>query len=478
MSTEEVDTSNPLIGGNSKKTNVFGHLFRYFGLLFICLMTLGSYYIYDIPAALQSQIESLYHVDHIQWNLLYSVYSFPNMIVVFFGGYFIDNVFGLKKGAIVFCCLVMAGQIIFAVSANTKLFWLALVGRTIFGLGGESLGVAQSTFCASWFKGRSDINLAFAITLAFSRIGSAINFQISPMIYNKTNTSTAVWFGAIICGVSFAACVILVILDVIRGKKDKEEPVAATATSFMDIIRSFRDVLYFPGTLWLVNLSVVLFYVPLFVFVSISSDFFLSKYNITVSVATTLSSIPYYAAVSSPLIGLLVDIVGHNVYFMGIASILLAVAHGLFTFSDVNPWAGSIFLGGSYACMAASIWATIPCLVPSKRLGSAYGLAFACQNAAVASFGLIINAVIQKYNTNPLADGSDSSQYDSPGAYQKAGYIFFGLSCLCVLIQATLIIVDRKNRWINVPSAQMKQRVKDINPEDEKKPLLVNEDDN
>ncbi|KAM9970074.1 hypothetical protein ACTFIW_008007 [Dictyostelium discoideum] len=499
---------------SENKTSFFGHAFRYFGLLFICLITLGSYYIYDIPAALQTGIETLYKVDNVKWNLLYSVYSFPNMIIVFFGGYFIDNVFGLKKGAIIFCCLVMAGQIIFSVSSNLKLFWLALVGRTIFGLGGESLSVAQSTFCATWFKGRGDINFAFAITLAFSRIGSAINFQISPKIENNevSRVPTAIWVGAIVCGISFASCIILVVLDVIRGKKDKDDPNTTTASSFMDILRSFKDVFHFPGTLWLINLSVVLFYVPLFVFVSICADFFQSKYGISADLATSIASVPYYAAVSSPIIGFIVDRTGHNIAFTTFASALLVVAHGLFAFSDINVWAGAIFLGGSYAFMAASIWVTIPCLVPSKSLGSAYGLAFACQNAAVASFGLIINAIIAHFNTNPVSSDSSGScepatssdhhhssnhtllsstshhidtnstagssscvpipKYASPNAYHIAELVFFGLACLCFVVQIIIILVDIKNRWVNIPSAKMKQRVKDLNPEDEKDPLI------
>jgi len=38
-----------------------------------------------------------------------------------------------------------------------------------YSLGGESLSVVQSTFCAKWFKG-NELALAFGITLSFSRI--------------------------------------------------------------------------------------------------------------------------------------------------------------------------------------------------------------------------------------------------------------------------------------------------------------------
>ena len=53
-------------------------------------------------------------------------------------------------GAILFCSLVLAGQTVFAIGVQSRQYWLAVTGRFIFGLGGESLTVAQNTFCARW----------------------------------------------------------------------------------------------------------------------------------------------------------------------------------------------------------------------------------------------------------------------------------------------------------------------------------------
>ncbi|EGG17109.1 major facilitator superfamily domain-containing protein 1 [Cavenderia fasciculata] len=454
---------------SEKKIPMSEHLFRYLGLLFICLITFGSYYIYDIPGAFPSvphptsadpngtisELEIYYDIGDTQYGILYSVYNFPNMVIVFFGGYLIDTVFGLKKGAMVFCVLVMAGQIIFSLSASYKLYWLALVGRLVFGLGGESLSVAQSTFCATWFNGRSDINFAFAITLGFSRIGSAVNFQVTPELIKSHSIPFAVWFGAITCGVSFISCIILLGLDLIRGKKDKDKEASKN-----DAV-SLKDIAKFPGSVWLIFFVVVFFYVPLFVFITIANNMLASKFPGCDT--AILTSIPYYTAAPSPLIGFLIDRVGHNLSFMAGATALMTAAHIVLGFTSANPYIGMIMLGVSYATMAASIWPTIPALIPSSRLGTAYGLAFAFQNAAVALSTLAINAILQDTNKN----------------YHITSAIFTCFAAVGCALCIVLILVDIKNRRINIPSATMKENTKLLNAaSSESAPLLVNESAN
>lgn len=67
---------------------------RWIILLLGCLMMVGSYYCFDIPAALKTQIDdymgdpSDYELD---FSLLYTLYAAPNVILPFFGGYLVDR---------------------------------------------------------------------------------------------------------------------------------------------------------------------------------------------------------------------------------------------------------------------------------------------------------------------------------------------------------------------------------------------------
>jgi len=99
----------------------------------------------DNPSALQSQIIEHYGgISTLQFNALYSVYSFPNIVLPFFGGLFVDK-FGLTATTLAFLSFCTLGQMLFALSATLESYPLAIVGRLIFGFGGESMSVALST---------------------------------------------------------------------------------------------------------------------------------------------------------------------------------------------------------------------------------------------------------------------------------------------------------------------------------------------
>jgi len=51
---------------------------------------------------------------------------------------------------------------------------VVLVGRTIFGFGGESLTVAQSALVAVWFQNK-EMAFALGLNLSIARLGGVIN---------------------------------------------------------------------------------------------------------------------------------------------------------------------------------------------------------------------------------------------------------------------------------------------------------------
>ncbi len=124
-------------------------------LVLACLMLVGSYYCYDIPAAIKTQIDD-YMGDpsdyEIKFGLLYTLYAAPNVILPFFGGYLVDR-FGVRICLLSFASLIAAGQVIVSFGISIKSWPVIFLGRLIFGFGGESFSVANSALLADWFKG-------------------------------------------------------------------------------------------------------------------------------------------------------------------------------------------------------------------------------------------------------------------------------------------------------------------------------------
>jgi dipeptide/tripeptide permease len=107
--------------------------FRYFALIFMCLLSFGSYFCYDNPAALQDNFKKDLKITTATFTAFYSWYSWPNVVLCFFGGFLIDRVFGIRLGAIVFSSFVVAGQIVFASGALLNNILIMNAGRFIFG---------------------------------------------------------------------------------------------------------------------------------------------------------------------------------------------------------------------------------------------------------------------------------------------------------------------------------------------------------
>ena len=187
---------------------------RWLVLVLGCLMMIGSYYCYDIPAALKTQMDSyMYDPSNYEFlfSCLYSVYSIPNIILPFFGGYFVDT-FGVRSCLVIFATLISLGQVIFSIGVETHSWGVMLLGRLVFGLGGESLTVANSALIADWFKGK-ELAFAMGINLAISRTGSVINNVVSPELTSSEGINFASWFGASLCLASLGCVLITLPID-------------------------------------------------------------------------------------------------------------------------------------------------------------------------------------------------------------------------------------------------------------------------
>lgn len=94
----------------------------------------------------------------------------------------------------------------FSSLANKEMAWYVMyVGRTVFGLGGESLSVAMSAMIAQWFTGK-ELALALGMNLALARVGSVINDEASEAIAEVVGPQKlywVLWVGLLVCIASF-----------------------------------------------------------------------------------------------------------------------------------------------------------------------------------------------------------------------------------------------------------------------------------
>ena len=79
--------------------------------------------------------------------------------------------------------LLITGQIIFTLGCQFESMYTMLLGRIIFGFGGESLNITQNAMLIKWFY-KSEISFPLGLTLSVSRLGNVANDILSPRISN------------------------------------------------------------------------------------------------------------------------------------------------------------------------------------------------------------------------------------------------------------------------------------------------------
>ena len=260
---------------------------RWLILILTCVMMIGNYYCYDIPAALHSQMDDYFGKQsdfETYFSLLYTVYSVPNIILPFFGGYFTDK-FGSRICLLVFCGFITLGQFIVALGISMKSWPIMLVGRVVYGFGGESMGVANSAILSEWFQGK-ELAFAFGINLSVARLGSVINNLVSPTLADSIDLQFAFWFGVILCGSSVLSAVLISIFDkafdklladkkgahgLLVGTEDDTEEIALNNGLGESLMGSekeevkepepeFREVLQFKHVYWIITIICVVVY--------------------------------------------------------------------------------------------------------------------------------------------------------------------------------------------------------------------------
>jgi MFS family permease len=371
---------------------------------------------------------------------------------------------------VVFVTLVTAGQALFALGVSlhdrslgvhdTKSWYVMWAGRVLFGLGGESMTVAQSTFIVEWFKGKE---LAFALgaNIALARLGSVANDALAALFHcqkgGECDVQYAMWLGFLICIISMLCVFAAVAIDYYTEKRIKksndkasERLLAAERGSDAAILPeddaeatddvNLGDVLKFQGLFWVLCLSCVSVYCAVLPFNNIASDFISYKWLVkpgerptpaTEKHANNLMAIIYLVSgVLSPVMGGVIDRIGMRAVVATGAAGLVAAVHAVMGLSTLYPLVPLILLGVAYSFYAAALWPSVAYVVDEKSTGTAYGVITAVQNIGLASVPLIVSAF------NPTsADG-----------YTGIELMFAGFGGLGVVCGIVMNVMDMRGK--------------------------------
>ena len=171
---------------------------------------------------------------------------------------------------------------------------------------------------------------------------------------------------------------------------------------------------------------------------------------------------PLLAVGITPILGKYVDHKGKAASMLVLGSVLLIVCH--LTFAFVLPmfkgneiggvtlaFVTILILGASFSLVPASLWPSVPKLVDSKIIGSAYALIFWIQNIGLWLFPLLIGKIlkasnpdiVQSLEAGTLSPAEAATSYN----YTNPLLMLAMLGLVALLLGLYLRVVDRKNGY-------------------------------
>ncbi|MCM1032268.1 MAG: MFS transporter [Odoribacter sp.] len=443
---------------------------RWTALVLVASMMFFAYMFVDVMSPLQSLIET-----QRGWS--------PEAFGYYAGAEYILNVFGfliiagiiLDKMGVRFTGVLSASVMV--VGACIKLYavsdwfqgtpleqWLgswwttmpgsaklAALGFMIFGCGCEMAGITVSKTLAKWFEGH-EMALAMGLEMALARVGVFAIFSISPRLADWMGRDNA----TVVIPVAFCTALLLIglicyiVFTFMDTRLDHEikEAKATAAEQTPDEEFKVSDVgkILSSKLFWIIAMLCVLYYSAIFPFQRYATNMLQCNLHMDATQAADIFRwFPIGAAALTPVLGYYLDKKGRGATMLILGALLMIACH--LTFALVLPAAphtwialtAIIVLGISFSLVPASLWPSVPKIMDSRYLGSAYSLIFWVQNIGLALFPILIGNVIEWSNPGV----SDPMKYN----YTIPMLLFASLGVLALIFGLWLKAINKRNGY-------------------------------
>lgn len=186
------------------------------------------------------------------------------------------------------------------------------------------------------------------------------------------------------------------------------------------------------------------------------------------SASAIFAVFPLLAVGITPILGKYVDYKGKAASMLVLGSVLLIACHLTFAFilplfkeapvgGVIVAYVTILVLGASFSLVPASLWPSVPKLVDSKIIGSAYALIFWIQNIGLWLFPMLIGIVLDNTNQDIIQQVNNGTMTEEVAAVSyNYTWALVMLACLggaALIIGFVLKFIDKKkNLGLELPN--------------------------
>jgi len=335
------------------------------GVIYLSMLAFAIVF-QSVPPVLSLIMADL-SLSHAQGGLLMSFFALPGIIVAIPAGMLADR-YSQKAIGLVSLALMILGPAL--VASGSSLPILAL-GRIISGVGAVTFLVVAPQLLVQWFTGR-EVGIAMGIFNTGMPLGTILSLNLLSRLAESLDWRASIWLSA---GLSLVALVVFAWLFAAAPRRSGH--ISPPSEGFFQDIRLVGMPIWLVGAAWgLFNAAVI----PVFTF----TPDLLKTVGLGIASAGFLTSLVMWPAlVLSPVVGYIIDKIGHKRTIIAVGGLALAAL--IVWIPDAAGWVLALMLiiGVAQALVPAPIFALPPDVTTPERLGLGFGILSTCLNIGV-----------------------------------------------------------------------------------------------
>lgn len=458
--------------------------FLYIILAMNLFIPFGQNFVFDFPQSLEEPLMTSLRVDTFKISMLYAVYSLPNLVFSPITGYVIE-VIGCHNSAVIYTAIVFFGQAIIYAGVMYRNYTLVVVGRGIYGVGGEGLTILQLTINELWFYGNFlSVSVAWCDIVAV--LGLLLGNYINPELLTMTRTlemtffvAALTCFGSALFGLGYYIyhrkyksyldekedldeSMIEDELDEINKTKainDKTMKLLPLEDDAEDnppsntpqISFGFKSIKFFSATYWILCVVFLFLANCYYQFSNISTEILMNRYMYEFSETNKFTIVPEVAfIVVSPFLSVFIETKGKKPLWLVIASVgFLANYAWLFM---IKPGKTNILYinfainGLCYSIVTCALFSSVALSIPKAGVSMGYSVLTLVENFGLSALPLFFGKITKDRTV---------------GSYNNCLLSLIILSALALLFSMLLLLYDiQGTRMLTLP--ENSKRVKQI----------------
>ncbi|CDW89264.1 major facilitator superfamily protein [Stylonychia lemnae] len=363
--------NNTVGGGTSFEANTYVNLKKTkwrFVVFYYVLYSLNS---------VQLEIQKVFEIDYVKYNLLTSIYGIPNVILCFISGNIIHKI-GLRASNFYVVLMIFIGHLVVIISCFYSSYYLCLLGRLIVGFSVMAL-----------------------------RIGAVIPDLIIPYVYTLTNSLVQSQLTGIgVCVVAQIFAILYNLIDRYNEKKLRQKKLQEQTS--MGLTQIFEDeenidwhsYKQLGKIFWAFSFLVILMYGTFQPFNSNLNSLIRERFGYDIVGAGQVIAFPtLLIALASPVFGIISDKYGHRGDILTFATFLLIIVQTTMgTLRNCEACVEIIYAifvyQIAYSFFVSNIWASLKLITPKHLRGIAVGITNALQNVGYFFSSLLIGLIL------------------------------------------------------------------------------------